>query len=275
MKKLWLLLLTLLLVTGCSSSSKEEEVNESIKYEKFTIKTEITNEAEKDNKYLVYLMPVGVLNTDPGYANQSGYYGPLETDANGEVEIDLSYNRDIAWYLNSDENDKPGYLEVYITTVEDIYIRNPLNKKQEIKFIKDNSGEPYPEYEYYSSVEEVTVPFTDKYPDKVLSLTFQDATFVIKFEFEDGFEPTNSYVAGLNWTGTMYNTSRINRKFQYWDLPFFQSDKLENRVGTIQVKHFDTNEPIAYEGEPKTLTFDADGKCEQGNIITIKILRHD
>jgi hypothetical protein len=273
MKKLWLLLFIVIIMTGCTS--KEETQKEEVRYEKFTIKTEITNASEKDDNYLVYLVPVGLLKTEPGEANQSGYYGPFETDENGEVEIDLSYNRDLAWYIESEENKKEETLEVYVTTKEDIYIRNPLNKKQEIKFIKNDTEEPYPEYAYYSSVDEVVVPFTDKYPDNVLSLTFQDATFVIKFEFEDGFEPTNSYTAGINVSGTMYNISRINRKFQYWDLPFFESDNLKNKTGTIYVKHFDTNEVINYEGAPITVTFDENGKCNLGNIVKIKILKHN
>ena len=273
-KKIIILVLSLIIISGCTSNTNTEEKSLT-KYNEFTIKTKLLNKESDDGVYNVYLMPVGLRNENPGEANQSGFYGPFKTDVNGEVKIDLSYNQDLAWYIESEENDKPGYLEIYITTEEDKYIRNPLNKKYEIKFIKNDSEEPYPEYPYYSSKSEFEVEFTDKYPNNVLSLTFQDATFVIKFEFEDGFEPKSSYVAGLNWTGTIYNSGRINREFQYWDLPFFKSDNLQNRVGTIYVKDFDTNKAISYEGEPKTLTFDENGKCHQGNIITIKILKHD
>lgn len=55
-----------------------------------------------------------------------------------------------------------------VTKKEDIYIRNPLNQKTIVEFVKNNSEEDYPDPEYYSKVKEIEVPFTDKYPDGVL-----------------------------------------------------------------------------------------------------------
>jgi hypothetical protein len=279
MKKILLLLVIIIAITGCSSKEKEEDL---VKYEKFTIKTELTNKESQDDAYLVYLMPVGLRDEEPGAANQSGYYGPFETDDNGEVEIDMKYNNDIAWYIKSEDNEKPRYLEVFVTTKEDVYIRNPLNKKTEIRFIDGDTEAFLPEFAYYSSIEEITIPFTDKYPDGVLSLTSQDATFVIKFEFEDGFKPTNSYETSIVWFDEnatdglgMYRSGSINRAFQYYELPFFKTDNLASKTGTIVVKHFDTGASIAYEGYPKRISFDANGKCIEGDIVTIKILKHD
>lgn len=278
-KKVSLIILLLLLITGCGNSQKQTDIkeDESKKYDKLVIRTELTNEESKDESYLVFLMPVGARKTNPGDANQGGYYGPFETDTNGEVEIDLKYNRDLAYYVESEDNKKPNYLEVFITTKEDKYIRNPLNKKMEIKFIKDTSAE-YPEVPYFSSVEEIKIPFTDKYPDGVLSLTFQDASFVIKFAFEDNFKPTNSYETMIFWNDPampdgigIVNVGRINREFQYWDTPFFKTDNLASKTGTIIVRDFNTSSRINYLEYPKVVSFDKDGKCIEGDIITITI----
>lgn len=276
-KKALLILLSGLLLTGCNNNIKEQE-KEITKYESLTIKTQITNEDSKDSSYLVYLMPVGLLNREDGYANQSGYYGPFETDSNGEVIIDMEYNYDIAYYLDSSDNEKENYLEVLITTKEDKYIRNPLNAYTEVKFISNYIEGEYNEFPYYLSIEQLVVPFKDKYPDGVLSLTFQDADFVIKFEFEEGYKPTNSYETFIFWNDPsmpdgigIVNVGRINREFQYWDTPFYKKDNLASKTGTIIVRDFNTNQRINYIGYPKTVSFDKDGNCIQGDIVKIII----
>ena len=282
MKKIISLLLITFLMSGCGNTNpinnEKENVNNDEKFEKLIIKTEITNKEAKQSSYLVFLSPIGLRKEEPGEANQSGYYGPFETNENGEVEIEMSYNRDLQYYLESNDNKKPGYLEVFVTTKEDKYIRNPLNKKTEIKFIKNDTDEPYPEIPYYSSIENITIPFTDKYPDGVLSLTFQDADFVIKFEFEEGFKPTNSYETFIFWNDPsmpngigIVNVGRINREFQYWDTPFYKKDNLASKTGTIIVKDFNTNKNIEYVGYPKIVSFDKDGNCNQGDIVKITI----
>jgi|LSQX01.1.fsa_nt_gb hypothetical protein len=281
-RKIISILFITLLITGCgkenSKTNDNISSNDSQLNEKLVIKTKLTNIEAKDDSYLVYLMPVGLLNPEPGYANQSGYYGPFETDENGEVEIDLVYNRDLAFYLEKPENKKLNHLEIFISTKEDKYLRNPLNEKTEIEFIKNPTTEPYPEIPYYSAVSEITVPFIDKYPDGVLSLTFQDADFVIKFEFEDDFTPKNSYETFIFWNDPsvpsgigMINVGRINREFQYWDTPFYKKDNLASKTGTIIVKDFDTNAQINYVGYPKIVSFDKDGKCTSGDIVKITI----
>lgn len=77
---------------------------------------------------------------------------------------------------------------MFVVTKEDIYIQNPLNKKTIVEFIPNETDEPYLDYTYYSKEKEIEVSVTDKYPEGVLSLTFQDAIFVIKLEF-DGEPP--------------------------------------------------------------------------------------
>lgn len=190
----------------------------------------------------------------------------------------MTFNRDLAYYLESKDNKKPGYLEVFVTTKEDKYIRNPLNEKIELKFFKNDTDEPYPEIPYYSTISNITVPFTDKYPDGVISLTFQDADFVIKFEFEEGFEPQNSYETFIFWNDPnqpsgigIVNVGRINREFQYWDTPFYKKDNLASKTGTIIVKDFNTNKQINYKEYPKVVSFDKDGNCVQGDIVKITI----
>jgi hypothetical protein len=281
-KKLIILVLSLFIISGCTSNTNEEEIKELTKYETLTIKTELLNKEADEGSYFVYLMPVGLRNEEVGKPTQSGFYGPFETDNNGEVFINLEYNNDLAWYIKNEENKKKNHLEVFITTKEDKYIRNPLNQKTEIKFIEGDTESFLAEYAFYSSVDEVKIPFTDKYPDDVLSLTFQDADFVIKFEFEEGFIPTNSYETSIFWNDPkmpdgigIVRVGRINREFQYWDTPFYKSDNLASKTGTIIINHFNTDERIMYEGYPKTVSFDKDGNCIEGDIIKIKILKHD
>lgn len=277
-KKIIFIFLFILMFSGCSNNELESNNENAIKYEQLVIKTQITNEESKDDSYMVYLMPVGLLNREAGYANQSGYYGPFETDSNGEVIIDMEYNYDLAYYLDSDDNEKENSLEVLITTKEDKYIRNPLNGYTEVEFIKNDTDEEYPSISYYSSIEELVIPFTDKYPDGVLSLTFQDADFVIKFEFEEGYKPTNSYETFIFWNDPsmpdgigIVNVGRINREFQYWDTPFYKEDNLASKTGTIIVRDFNTNQRINYVEYPKTVSFDKDGNCIEGDILRITI----
>jgi hypothetical protein len=182
---------------------------------------------------------------------------------------------DLHYYI---ENAADNKLEVIVCTTEDIYLRNPLNEGVEVRFVENDDAESSSFVPYLSSVENVTVDFTDKYPDGVLSLTFQDATFVIKLEFDDNSQKGNSYEVSIfkrdnnmpNGIGIV-RIGRICRAFQYYDTPFFKDDNLANWNGFIIIKRFDNNEQVEYEGYPMELTFDINGKCEQGDIIRVKL----
>lgn len=279
-KKFWVLFVLILLVAGCNSEGIKENINESNQNEKndeLIIKTKLTNKEEKAG-YLIYFMHVGARNEKPGEANQSRL-GPFETDENGECIIDLklNYENDVGTYLNSDGNMEKNKLEMFIVTQEDIYIRNPLNEKTIVEFIPNENEEDYYEYPYYSKEKEIEVSFTDKYPDGVLSLTFQDSIFVIKLEF-DGEPPEKSFETSIFWNDPSMPdgigitcVGRICREFQYWDTPFFKADNLESKTGTIIIKDLDTNNDINYEGYPKTVSFDKDGNPIGDKIVRIKI----
>ena len=275
-KKFIILFIAILIIAGCSKteSVKKETKNNEQKNEKLIIKTNVKNKETKGG-YLIYFMPVGKRNEIPGEANQEAF-GPFETDENGEYILDLKFNfdKDVGTYLKSISDNK---LELFIVTKEDIYIRNPLNEKTIINFIPNETSEPYPDYAYYSKEKEIKIDFIDKYPDNVLSLTFQDAIFVIKLEFER-IIPKNSYEVSIFWNDPkqpsgigIIRVGRISREFQYWDTPFYKSDNLASKTGTIIIKDLSDNSTLEYEGYPKTVSFDKDGMPVRDKIIKLKI----
>lgn len=282
-KKFFVILALIFIITGCGSNNdKENDKNKNVegnteKNDKLIIKTKVSNKTEKGN-YLIYFMHVGERNEKKGEANQSAF-GPFETDENGEYVLDLNYNFDhnVGSYLKSGNNKEADKLELFIVTKEDKYIRNPLNKKTIVEFIKNDSKEEYPNPEFFSKEREIEVPFIDKYPDGVISLTFQDAIFVIKLEFE-GEIPKKSYEVSIFWNDPsvpsgigIVRIGRISREFQYWDTPFFKEDKLASKTGTIIIKDFDTNETVNYDGYPKKVSFDKDGNPIGDKIVKLRI----
>jgi hypothetical protein len=69
----------------------------------------------------------------------------------------------------------------------------------------------------------------------------------------------------------MVRIGRMARAFQYWDTPFFKDDNLKTWNGYIVVRNIDTNAEIEYEGYPKKVEFDDNGKCLEADIIEIKM----
>lgn len=280
MKKI-IIVLFVLMLAACSAGTPKTENDDTPKPGKFTtlsIQTELTNAAEKDDFYNVYLLAPGVKKTEPGQATQSGMMiGPFATAAQGKIDFDLEDSFDLNWFLDGIDGDVKK-LEVYVVTAADIYLRNPLNKMTTVEFAINNDAKTKDNYKYTTPLETVKISITDKYPEGVLSLAFPDATFVIKLAFPEGMVPKSSYEVSIHRPSStapdgigMIRIGRVDRKFQDWDTPFFKDDKLETWSGTIVVTDFDTNARIMYEGYPKRITFDANGKCTEGDIITVTL----
>ena len=275
-KKVIILFTLIILLSGCGSNVGKDNAKAE-KNETLVIKTKVTNKEEKGG-YLIYFMRLNERNEKAGEANQSAF-GPFETDPNGEYVLDLRFNfdKDIGTYIKAGTDKNKNKLEMFIVTKEDIYIRNPLNEKTIVEFILNDSEEDYVEPLYYSKKKEIEVSFTDKYPDNVLSLTFQDANFVIKLEFDEE-PPETSYEVSIFWNDptkpgglSIHRTGAISRAFQYWDTPFTTTANFASKTGTIVIKDFDTNASVDYEGNPKTVSFDKDGKPIGDKILKIKI----
>lgn len=282
MKKHWMILVILLLLGSCASAPKTPSNNESTDpvndelLSKLTISLNVLNSDATSDEYYIYLLPAGVKETEPGKATQSGYYGPLKT-VNKQVEIDMEFNFDLNWYI--DEAKAAGKnLELYVSTIEDRYLRNPLNTPIPIDFLENKDEATKDLYHYGVKQSNLSIDVTDKYPDGVISLTFPEATFVIKLEFENE-APKNSYEVTIHRPDStmpdgigIYRIGRINRGFQYWDTPFFKEDQLQHWSGYIIVNDFDTNARVNYEGYPRFVEFDENGKCVEGDVVTIKLL---
>ncbi len=235
-------------------------------YDQLVITCNPENPEEQVGPYSVYLVIPGSVKTMLDTENNSATrIGPFITDDNNQVVIDLTYNYDIAYLFEADSKD--AEVEIIVVTEEDKEMKNPLTLGQIVHLYN---------VEYDSFVvekEDYTVSFVDAYPEGVLSLYFPDASFIIRLAFPEGFEPKSSYEMGLVMVdpnyGSDYYLGRINRAWQYWDLPFFESDSLENKNGRVFIRDFDTNEMLNYEESPLELTFDENGKCIQGDIVTI------
>lgn len=277
MKRIIAFILVFLLV-GCGSSVNKKDSDDNEKKEffsAFTINLNVSGEADEGEEYLVYLMRPGILETEPGKATQSGFYGPFET-VSRKVVIDTNFNWDLDWYIEdaASNNEK---LHIYVTTKEDIFLRNPLNDPIAIEFVENKEEATKTTIKYGVYKESVKVDAYDAYPKGVLSLTFPDATFVIKLTFAtptsaSSFEvsihrPDDKATDGIS----AYRTGRLARPFQYWDTPFYKSDKLEAWSGYIVIRDFNTNAVIPYEGYPKKVEFDENGKCLEADIIVIKM----
>jgi len=244
----------------------DDSTNEEL-HSIFNIKVDIQNPDDRHEKYLVFLLPTGSKSIEKGYkgATQGGYMGPFTTDENDEISIDIRDKWDYEWLIDSEKNTQPGSFEVFITTEEDVLILNPLNDETIIQV------EEVDEFSYGVKEKSYTIPIVDKYPDGVVSLPFPEATFVIKLQFAEGVVPKSSYLVAISQAGHTEGSilnGRLDRKFQYWDTPFFAEDQLDNWNGTIIIK--DDNKRISYAEYPIEITF-TDGKCDQGDVIVITI----
>lgn len=282
-KKIMIMFALIILLSGCGSNvakdnvdNKNQNGNQNEKNSALIIKTKVTNKKEKGG-YLIYFMRVGERNEKPGFPNQSAL-GPFETDENGEYVLDLNYDlkKDVGSYIKRGEGKDKNKLEMFIVTKEDIYIRNPLNKKTVVEFVLNEEGDGYSEPLYYSKESEIEVSFTDKYPDGVISLPYQDAEFVVKLEFDK--EPAKSaYEVSIFWhdpkTGKMsiVRAGAMCRAFDYWDTPFTNISNYASKTGTIVIKDLDTNASVDYEGNPKTVSFDKDGNPVGDRVVRVKV----
>lgn len=285
MKKFIIILVALLLLTACSSNSNINNLNNDKKgkYQSLTIKANITNKNVAEQSYSIYLLTPGAKEIEAGKATQGGFYGPFETNDAGEITIDMENDSSIGRFIEGIgsypplESKKKNCLQVIITTREDIYLRNPLNKETYIEFIKNNETSTKYESYYYSTIENITIDATDKYPDGVVAISYPEATFAIKLLFNTQtnkaytvsiYKPSDASPDGRS----PFRIGRIARDFNYWETPFYKDDKMEAWGGIIVVEDFETGKEVSYEGYPKKVTFNKAGKCEQGDIIEIKIL---
>lgn len=252
-----------------SQNDSDESKTEKL-YPNLNLKLDIQNPDDRHEKYLVFLLPTGTRNTEKGAIGfpRGGYASrPFVTDENDEVSIDISDKRKYEGFIEGEQNKQPGSFEVFITTEEDFYLRNPLNETTIIKV------EEVDKFSYGVKEQSYTIPIVDKYPDGVLSLTFPDATFVIKLQFAEGVERRSSYTVGISKAeNPSYVLGRLCRNTQYYDTPFFVEDELDSWSGRIVIYGEGYNDEISYAEYPMDVTF-TKGKCEQGDIIVVTVTK--
>lgn len=279
-------ILILALFAACSDDSKKDtstttpqgtnqNTDETQGSYTLTVNLNVTNPEEKDDSYLVHMLSPGKKETETGKATQSGRSKVYETDANGTVVIDIEGDWAFRDLVEHPESTKPNTLEVYVTTKEDIYIRNPLNTPTSLDFIIIYDDDAGFSYDCMFTQTELNLDITDKYPDGVLSLSFQDAVFVLKLAFDE--PPTkNTYEVSLFVPNE--NTSdgigivrvgRLCRDFFYWDTQFYANEVRGKRA--VVITDYETDQRIPYEGFPLWLDFNDDGTCVQGDIIVVNM----
>ena len=283
----FLLILILSLLIGCGSRSKSEDIpkvddkkSEEVSLEsssKLNINLNVLNKEGEDevDPYYVYFVVPGKKQEDLGKATQSGKSKPYLTDNKGTLVIDISEDYDLQYLISDPESSREFSLELYVTSLEDIYIRNPLNQKTVIDFdvLKDEDSDFI--YDYKFLTPNLDLDIVDKYPDGVLSLTFTDAVFVVKLNFDPPstktayevslYLPSDKSENGIGYT----RIGRLAKEFQYWDSQFYANEVTGTRA--VVISDTDTNEIIEYEGYPLWLDFNDDGTCKDGDIINIKM----
>lgn len=256
-------------ITGWGQKVAEEGVTDDGYYEKVIVKTNLTNPDERDSMYYLYLVIPNTLTTVTEDAMSVKKVGPYKSDENGQFEIDLKHNFDIGSLIAKLDDDSTT-LQVVVTSVEDIYMLNPLNDEDTyIEFVKNEDGETLYEYEYYSKVSNLDIDITDSYPNGVYSLHFRSADLIIKLVFPDGYK-VNSPSYQINLVNEDGRTLGGNtRPSQYYEYPYYTENDIKNWNATISVKNLSTNEEIIYDDYPKVVTFDSNGNCNEGHIIYI------
>lgn len=100
-----------------------------------TVNLNVLNSDATSDTYYVYFVIPSMKETEPGKATQRGKSIPFETDENGQIVIDFEENSwELQGFVQNEESTKPNSLELYVTTKEDVYIRNPLNEPTMIDF---------------------------------------------------------------------------------------------------------------------------------------------
>src|SRR5574344_876790 len=265
-----MLAITIFLLTGCTNESNTP-VPDTM-YDNISINTTLTNEDSRDDKYYLFFIIPNTL-TDSAETNKNlDYVGPIESDENLKFNVDLKFNWDLFTLLKKTNDNQ---LQLIVTTVEDIFMLNPLNDKNEtIKFYVNNDSNTKNDFEYYSKINSKDISITDRFKDNVYSLHFQDAKFVIKLKFTNGYDQNgHSYEVGItnnNTDGLNYVSSNTSPSL-YYEVPFYEKDNLSNWKGTIKVTDLTTNEETIYQEYPKSISFNSNGNCNEGNIVDIII----
>lgn len=285
--KILFIILILCLLIGCSNNDvsveqpglSDNEVKDkglgevnTEGFQNLEINLNVLNKDDKDTYYVYFVIP-GLKQTEPGKATKGGKSLPYETDLDGKLLIDLANDHNLRDMIMHEDNINPGSLELYVTTTEDIYIRNPLNKETIIDFeVVEDDGFVV---DYLLNCSELNIDIEDKYPDGVLSISFPDAVFVIKLHFD---QPVNKDVYEVSLfvyderveTGIgSVRTGRLSKEFYYWETQFYENEITGKRA--VVIMDTDDNTIIEYEGYPLWLDFNEDGTCQDGDIINIKM----
>ena len=268
MKKL-LIVLIMLLLTGCFAKEKAEEKKEEKaemgSYETISVDVNLLN--EQTDEYYLFLVKPGTIGQDGVATSISDFVGPFEIEE-FKVELELSKSN-IRKLLDGAAELK---LQLVITTREDHLIRNPLNEEMFISFEADEFM-----LNYLSTQENFKIDIVDKYPDGVLSLPFPDADFVIKLKFKDGITPRHSYNVGIREVmassptglGVLRMGAPLSNKGNYYNAVFY-SQNMKNYVGVLEIEG-EVLQKVSYEGSPLRIEFDENGKPKGNSVIEVII----
>ncbi len=264
-----LLILLLLLSTGCFAKEKVEEKKESKVeiglYE--TIRVDVNLLNEQTDEYYLFLVKPGTIGQDGAATSIYDFVGPFEIE-DFKVELELSKSN-IRKLLDGADELK---LQLVITTREDHLIRNPLNEEMFISFELD-------EYmlNYLATKQNFKIEIVDKYPDGILSLPFQDADFVVKLKFKEGITPRHSYNVGIREVMASSSTglglirigAPLSNKGNYYNAVFY-SQNMKNYVGVLEIEG-EVLQNVSYEGGPLRIEFDENGKPKGDAVIEVII----
>lgn len=208
----------------------------------------VLNPEQKQDQYAVFFTATGIV--EKGEA-QTRFLGPFTMDVDEELVLDIDKDLKKFLYL-SNGLDEEMYLDLTVTRIEDTHIRNPLCDPIKLKFDEELTTT--------DAGSELTVDITDSalndlYPEEVLLIKIVSPTGQ-----GGGGYPTIKY-------GGMGGMQKGSAGPDFL-VPFPVEDfkKKGIREATLVIEDFD-NRAIS---DPVALTFDDNGRCEQGQLVIVK-----
>lgn len=221
------------------------------------IKLNVLNPEKQQDKYAVFFTTTGTVEKGKALGN-SAFVGPFVMDTAAELVVDIEKDLKNFLYQHSALTG-PMYVDLVVTRLEDTHIRNPLCTPVKLAFEDLNRS---------NLGNEITVDITDS----ALNDLYPEEVFIVKIASPQiqggGGYPTISYERAGSSVKSGMQRGSAGPDF----LVAFPVAELK-RAGVREATLIVMDEHNKPKSEPMPLTFDENGRCEQGPLVIIKTNR--